>query len=76
MPGAGCPHDCGVGERAEGGGVEAERWAQAQGTGGAQGAAWAQGKRDADQIDLSQNALGGPKRPKASDEFSMRTHNY
>ena len=27
-------------------------------------AAWAQGKRDADQIDLNQNALGGPKRPK------------
>ncbi len=28
-------------------------------------AAWAQGKRDATQIDLNQNALGGPKRPKA-----------
>ena len=28
-------------------------------------AAWAQGKRDATQIDLNQNALGGPKRPTA-----------
>jgi hypothetical protein len=28
-------------------------------------AAWAQGKRDATQIDLNQNAIGGPKRSKA-----------